>query len=84
MSISEIKGAMEKKKSAFGIKETLKFFKKSKAKSKKAKVFVARDARDEIIKKLENAKIEFEVLKTKNEIAKELGVNFLSEVFLVK
>jgi len=53
--------------------------------SKIAGIFLARDSREDTRKKLENGKIEFEALKTsKEDIAKELGLNFESEVFLVK
>ncbi|MDO8516613.1 MAG: hypothetical protein Q7S33_00665 [Nanoarchaeota archaeon] len=53
--------------------------------SKNASVFLARDSREDTRKMLEDKKIEFEVFKTsKEDIAKELGLNFEAEVFLVK
>ena len=82
MSIKDISEGIEKKKVFFGIKQVLK---KPKAKTKKAKVFVARDSREDTIKKLEEAEINFEVLnKNKEEIAKELNLNFESEVFSLR
>ncbi len=81
MSIKEIQEAISEGKAVFGIKQALK---SSKGKSKIKKVFVAKDARDKTINKLEKAKIEFEVLKTKEEIAKELGLDFESEVYLIE
>ena len=81
MSIKEIKEAMDEGKIMFGVKQAVKH---SKGKGNSVKVFVAKDARDATIDKLEEAKVEFEVLKTKEEIAKELGTDFESEVFSIK
>jgi len=85
MSVKDIKEAMGKEKVLFGIKEVLKAGKSKKGKSSKIKkVFLASDAREETKKKLEGAKIEFEVLKTtKFNSEKELGLNFESEVFSI-
>ncbi|MEM4330584.1 MAG: ribosomal L7Ae/L30e/S12e/Gadd45 family protein [Candidatus Pacearchaeota archaeon] len=80
MSVKEIKEAYEKDKISFGIKEAIKLHKKK----KKIKVFVSKDAREETIKKLEEKNINFEFTKTKKEIAKELGINFESEVYSIK
>jgi len=82
MNVRDIQKAIEDEKVVFGIRQTLKFF--SKKPKSKAKVFVVRDARDETKQKLEDAKINFEELKSKMEVAKELGLDFESEVFLVK
>ena len=75
MSIKEIKEAMENGNVFFGIKQALKGGKKIKM------VFITKDARDETVEKLENAKIEFDVLKSKTDIAKELNLDFECEVF---
>jgi ribosomal protein L7Ae-like RNA K-turn-binding protein len=78
MSVKELKEAFEKKKVFFGIKQAIKNSKKI------ANVFVVRDVRDETVEKLEKAGIEFEVLKSKDDIAKELNLDFTCEVFSVK
>ena len=78
MSLKEIRDAMETGNVLFGIRQALKLGKKAK------NVFIARDARDETVDKLENAKIEFTVLKTKEEITKELNLDFECEVFSLK
>ena len=83
MSLKEISDEMEKGNVLVGIKQTLKYFKSKNAK-KSSRVFVSKDVREETIKKLEDMKIEFEVLKSKEEIAKVLGLDFESEVFLIK
>jgi len=75
MSVKEIKEAMEKGNVYFGIRQVLKLGKKSK------NVFIAKDTRDETVEKLESAKIEFIVLKSKAELAKELNLDFECEVF---
>jgi hypothetical protein len=78
MSIKELKEG----KTKYGIREVLKLAKAKKLK-KGSKIFVSRDARDETIEQLENAGVEFEVLKNKDFISKELGLDFESEVYLV-
>jgi|TARA_Y100000310_G_C20558768_1_gene751954 ribosomal protein L30E len=83
MSIKEIKEAIDEGKMMFGVKQAVKHS-KGKGKDNVSRVFVAKDARDVTIDKLEEAKVEFEVLKTKEEIAKELGTDFESEVFSIK
>ncbi len=82
MSIKEIKEAIDEGKLMFGVKQAIKH--SGKGKDKISRVFVAKDARDATIDKLEGAKVEFEVLKTKEEIAKELGLDFESEVYSIK
>lgn len=85
MSIKDIKEGIKAKKVLFGIRETVKFFKKkTKGKKEDAKVFVVRDARDSTKEILKNAGIEFTLLKSKDEVTKELDLNFESEVFLIK
>jgi ribosomal protein L7Ae-like RNA K-turn-binding protein len=82
MSMKDLVEANKKGKVVFGIKQVLKAAKAKKMK-KDARVFVPKDVRDETIKRLEDAGVEFEVLKTKKDIAKELGVDFNSEVYLI-
>ena len=81
MSIKDIKEAHEQEKVTFGIKQTLKHF--DKKKSSKSKVFLAKDAREETVKKLQDAKIDFEHTKSRAEIAKELNLDFEAEVYLL-
>ncbi len=77
MSIKEIKEAMEKGNVLFGVRQALK--------NKKLKqVFISKDTRDETVEKLEAAKIEFDVLKSKADISKELNLDFECEVFSIK
>ncbi len=95
MSIKEIKQGIEKESVLFGIRQTLKFFnllgsskeektkKKQKTSKSKAKVFVVDDIREESALKLKNVGIE-PLKKSKSDVAKELGLNFESEVFLIK
>ncbi len=75
MSIKEIKEAMKDNLVFFGIKQTLK------NKDKLTNVFITKDTRDETVDKLENAKIEFDVLRSKADIIKELNLDFDCEVF---
>jgi ribosomal protein L7Ae-like RNA K-turn-binding protein len=83
MSVKELSEAMKNENLSFGIKEVLKAAKAKKIK-KTAKIFVAKDARNETIDSLEKAGVEFEVLKSKEEIAKALGLDFESEVFFIQ
>lgn len=77
MSLKEIKEGIKNRSVFFGIRQTLK--------NKKLKqVFIAKDTRDETVEKLESAKIEFDVLKSKADIAKELNLDFECEVFSIK
>jgi ribosomal protein L7Ae-like RNA K-turn-binding protein len=78
MSVKEIKEAMEEGNVFFGIKQALKIGKKAK------NVFIAKDTRDNTVEKLEAAKVEFDVLKSKADLAKELNLDFECEVFSFK
>ena len=78
MSIKDIKEAIENNDIIFGVKQTLKGGKKLK------NVFIAKDTRDETVEKLDAAGIEFDVLKSKAELAKELNLDFACEVFSIK
>ena len=78
MSMKELGEAIEAGSVIFGIKQALKLGKKAK------NVFITKDARDETVEKLEIAKIEFIVLKSKADLAKELNLDFECEVFCLK
>ncbi len=78
MSIKEIKEAIENENVVFGIKQALKLEKKAK------NVFICKDTRDETVDRLDGAGIEFDVLKSKEELAKELNLDFECEVFSIK
>ena len=78
MSVKEIKESMDSGDVMFGVKQCLKMGKKAK------NVFIAKDTRDETVEKLENAKMEFIVLKSKEDLAKELNLDFECEVFCLK
>jgi ribosomal protein L7Ae-like RNA K-turn-binding protein len=78
MSVKELKEGIEAGKVQFGVKQALKMGKKAK------NVFIAKDTRDETVEKLETAGIEFDVLKSKADLSKELNLDFESEVFLLK
>jgi len=78
MSVKELKEAIEKDKVYFGIRQAIKNAKNLK------NVFIAKNARDETVEKLEKAGIEFVVLKTKEDLARELNLDFESEVFSTK
>lgn len=75
MNVKDIKVAMGNNSVLFGIKQALK--KKGKLKY----VFIAKDTRDETVNKIEKAGIEFDVLKSKSDIAKELNLDFECEIF---
>lgn len=75
--------AQKKENLSFGIKEVLRLA-NSKKLGKSSRVFISRDAREETVKKLEGAGVEFEVLKNKKDISRELHMDFNSEVFLVR
>lgn len=81
MSLKEVKEAMKLDKVSFGIKQVLKVAAEGK---KKLNVYVAKDARNETLDKLQEKNINFEFLKNKKEIAKELEIDFESEVYLVE
>ncbi len=78
MSVKDLAEAMERGKVFFGLRQALKGGKKLK------NVFICKDTRDEIVEKLEAAKIEFDVLKLKEDVAKELNLDFECEVFSVR
>lgn len=78
MSVKEIEEAMNKGVLYFGIKQCLKHKKELKS------VFISKDARESTVNLLEKEGIEFVVLKTKNDIAKQLNLDFESEVFSIK
>jgi len=82
MSVKEILEGIKKGNVLFGIKETLRFSKKSK--KAKYKVFVVQDAREDTLKKLEENKIDFSKIKNKEDVAKELNLGFECETFLIK
>ena len=95
MSLKEIKEAMENGSVLFGVRQALKSSARNSVPSKKgvkapassgkiSNVFIAKDTRDETVEKLENAKIEFDVLKSKADMAKELNLDFECEVFSLK
>ena len=77
MSIKEIKEGMENGKVCFGVRQALKLGKKAKG------VFICKDTRDETVEKLEARKIEFDVLKSKEDVAKELNLDFECEVYSI-
>jgi len=78
MSVKEISEAMDSGNAMFGVRQCLKAGKKAK------NVFIAKDTRDGTVEKLEDAKIEFVVLKSKVDLAKELNLDFECEVFCLK
>ncbi len=78
MSVKKLKEEIAENNVLFGIKQALKHGKKLKM------VFVAKDTRDGTIEKLETAEIEFDVLKLKSDLSKELNLDFECEVFSIK
>ena len=78
MSVKELREAIEEKKVLFGVKQALKVGKKAK------NIFIAKDTRDSTVEKLEKAELEFDVLKSKEELTKELNLDFECEVFSLK
>ena len=78
MSVKDISDALDKGNVYFGIKQCVKHKKDVKS------VFIAKDARDETVEKLEKAGIEFVVLKSQKDLSKQLNLNFESEVFSIK
>ena len=77
MSIKELREGIAEGNVLFGIKQALKLGKKSK------RVFISKDARDGTIEKLEAADVEFDVLKSKADLTKELNLDFECEVFSI-
>ena len=78
MSVKELKEGIEEGRVLFGVKQALKLGKNAK------NVFIAKDARDSTVEKLEAAKVEFDVLKSKEDLTKELNLDFECEVFSLK
>ncbi|MCK4650419.1 hypothetical protein KAT36_04285 [Candidatus Pacearchaeota archaeon] len=78
MSVKELREGIEEGKVLFGIRQALKLGKKA------GNVFIAKDTRDETVEKLEKAGIEFDVLKSKIDLTKELNLDFECEVFSIK
>jgi ribosomal protein L7Ae-like RNA K-turn-binding protein len=78
MSIKEIKEGIDAGKVLYGIRQAIKNKKDIKT------VFIAKDTRDETVEKLEKAGIEFVVLKSKEDLTKNLNLDFTSEVFSIK
>ena len=78
MSVKELREGIESQKVLFGVKQALKVGKKCKV------IFIAKDCRDETVEKLEKAGLDFEVLKSKSDLTKELNLDFSSEVFCLK
>ena len=75
MSVKELKEGIEAGKVVFGIKQALKVGKKAK------NIFIAKDTRDSTVEKLEKAELAFDVLKSKEDLTKELNLDFACEVF---
>jgi|TARA_B100002003_G_scaffold237925_1_gene255578 ribosomal protein L7Ae-like RNA K-turn-binding protein len=78
MSVKELREGIEAENVLFGIKQALKLGKKAK------NVFIAKDARDDTVEKLESVGVEFDVLKSKEDLTKELNLDFECEVFSLK
>ncbi|MBP7708063.1 hypothetical protein KA107_00120 [Candidatus Pacearchaeota archaeon] len=82
MTLKDLVEAKKANKISYGINVVLKLAKKKKL-GKNSRVFVCRDTREETLKELETAGVEFEVLKNKKDISRELELDFDSEVFLI-
>lgn len=78
MTIKEMSEAMKDGKVCFGLRQALKGGKNIKS------VFICKDTRDETVEKLEAAKVEFDVLKSKGDVARELNLDFECEVFSIR
>jgi len=78
MSVKELREGIEAGKVFFGIRQALKLGKKAK------NIFIAKDTRDETVERLESAGLEFDVLKSKADLTKELNLYFGAEVFSLK
>jgi len=78
MSVKELREGIEAGKVFFGIRQALKLGKKAK------NIFIAKDTRDETVERLEGAGLEFDVLKSKADLTKELNLDFGAEVFSLK
>lgn len=78
MSMKELREGIDEGRVLFGIKQALKLGKKAK------NIFIAKDTRDETVERLEKAGLEFDVLKSKADLSKELNLDFGAEVFSLK
>jgi ribosomal protein L7Ae-like RNA K-turn-binding protein len=78
MSVKELREGIEAGNVFFGIRQALKLGKKAKI------IFIAKDCRDETVERLEGAGLDFEVLKSKDDLTKELNLDFSCEVFCLK
>lgn len=78
MSVKELKEGIDEGKVLFGVKQALKLGKKAK------NIFIAKDTRDSAVEKLESAGLEFDVLKSKTDLTKELNLDFECEIFSLK
>ncbi len=81
MSLKELSEAVKTETLKFGVKQVLKAVKDKKI---TGKIFVAKDAREDTINKLQKAGVNFEFSKTKAEISKSLELDFESEVFFIQ
>lgn len=78
MSVKELREGIESGNVVFGIRQALKMGKKAKV------IFIAKDTRDWTVRRLEEAGLDFEVLKSKDELTRELNLDFGCEVFSLK
>ena len=77
MSIKEIKTAKDEGKIYFGLKQCLKHIKNIK------KVYVPKDAGEDILKRLKEKGVDFEFTKSHKDLLKELDNNFHCSVFSI-
>lgn len=75
MSVKELREGISEGRVLFGIKQALKLGKKAK------NIFICKDTRDETVERLEQAGLAFDVLKSKEDLTKELNLDFYAEVF---
>ena len=78
MSVKELREGIEEGRVLFGVKQALKLGKKAK------NIFIAKDTRDETVERLESAGIDFDVLKSKEDLSRELNLDFFAEVISIK
>ena len=78
MTVKELREGIDEGKVLFGIKQALKLGKNAK------NIFIAKDTRDKTVEKLEKAGLEFDVLKSKGDLTKELNLDFECEVFSLR
>lgn len=77
MTLKELKESNEKGEVLFGLKQAIKNSKNLKD------VFIPKDAREETVKRLESSGVEFSVLKSRDDLRKELDLAFDCEVFSI-